>query len=343
MTTFNEKIEKYFGERLEWGGVRVLESRRLTGGISRETWRVSLETTAPTGAVESRDIVLRLDPAASVLNSNRPIEFAMLRAFASLPGVPVPAAICSEDDPTHLGASFMAVGALPGVADIAAIVSPAFQQMGPQIARAHFRTLGSMVTLDHREHGLDRLLEAPTPASAASDALAYWEAVLREKSLGPRPITEAAIRHLKHHLPPVPQRIVVSHGDYRLGNCLYLPDGTLSGVLDWEMVHLGDPLEDLAWALHPDWRPSSARDKVAGHLSEEDAIRSWEAGSDLLVDRDALRWWRLFSCVKAAAIATTGGFNFVTTKGTPPFYALVAWLNMDNQEAMMMKWLGVQA
>jgi len=51
----------------------------------------------------------------------------------------------------------------------------------------------------------------------------------------------------------------IVHGDYRLGNVLASADGTISGVLDWELCTLGDTLADLGYTLN-DWvEPASAR------------------------------------------------------------------------------------
>lgn len=44
-----------------------------------------------------------------------------------------------------------------------------------------------------------------------------------------------------------PARIV--HGDYRIDNCMYRPDGTIRSVLDWELTTVGDPLADLGQLL----------------------------------------------------------------------------------------------
>lgn len=340
---FNDKVAQYFAAKLGWGRVEVREAKRLMGGISRETWRMSMEVHGPTGKTQ-RDVVLRLDPSASLLASNRDIEYAMFRAFAGVAGVPAPEALCNESDPSYLGTSFMATAALSGIADISAVMRPPFVDAGRRIALAHFEVLGAIARLDPREKQLDRVLKAPTVDSAAAEALAHWETVLRDRSLGPAPITQAAIRYLHRRLPAPPKRICVVHGDYRLGNCLYLPDGAISGVLDWEMAHLGDPLEDLAWAMHPDWRPSAAPAHfVAGHITEEEAIRAWEASSGQAVNREALNWWRLFTCVKAAAIFTTGGRNFVDHPDTDLIYALSAWGMIDNQEALMLRWMEKRA
>ena len=47
---------------------------------------------------------------------------------------------------------------------------------------------------------------------------------------------------------PPQQRVVVAHGDYRLGNCLTDPAaGRIAAVLDWELCTLGDPLADVGY------------------------------------------------------------------------------------------------
>jgi Ser/Thr protein kinase RdoA (MazF antagonist) len=41
---------------------------------------------------------------------------------------------------------------------------------------------------------------------------------------------------------------VLVHGDFGPQNMLFGDDGRLTGVVDWEFAHLGEPIEDLAWA-----------------------------------------------------------------------------------------------
>lgn len=347
---FIAKVERYFSDRLKWGSVKVTEAKRLSGGISRETWRVSLKTEGRDGVAGERAIILRLDPVVSLLASNRNLEYEVFRAFSEVAGVPVPQTICNEDDPQYLGASFMATDVLSGVADIPSVLTPTFAPVGPQIASEIFRILGVIATTDIATLGaareeLERVSgTARSPATAWSDALGHWEGVLQKTSLGPTPITDAAIRYLKRNPPPSPSRLAVVHGDYRLGNCLYLPDGSISGVLDWEMVHLGDPLEDLAWALRPDYIPSAARGRIGGYLTADAAIAAWETGSGMQADRKALAWWSLFVCVKAAALYTTGGYNFLRSRSSDDvIYALIAWIQIDRQESRMIDFMGVRA
>ena len=88
------------------------------------------------------------------------------------------------------------------------------------------------------------------------------------------------------------------HGDYRLGNFLEA-DGRITAILDWELVHLGDPVEDLGWAMLPQYRGGTGL--VCQLAPEDEFLRRYEAGAGYAVDPDALRFYRVFALVKLAS------------------------------------------
>jgi aminoglycoside phosphotransferase (APT) family kinase protein len=89
---------------------------------------------------------------------------------------------------------------------------------------------------------------------AGTDELADWHA--RYRALGVDSAAfEWAFRWLEENRPtPIVTTLV--HGDFRLGN-LMVDSGRVTGVLDWELSHVGDPREDLGWLCAPS--PESAR------------------------------------------------------------------------------------
>src|SRR4029078_9075954 len=103
-----------------------------------------------------------------------------------------------------------------------------------------------------------------------------WEKVIDEDELEPQPIARAAIRWMRRNPPPPAQRISIVHGDYRTGNFLHDGQGRILAILDWEMAHLGDPLEDLGWALDPLWSHHNPA-KPAGTIPRERATTTREA------------------------------------------------------------------
>ena len=129
------------------------------------------------------------------------------------------------------------------------------------------------------------------------------------------------------------------HADYRTGNFLYDTEGCIHAILDWEMAHLGDPLEDLAWGINPVWR--WARDERCGGLATRDeAIRIWEQSSGLRADPEALRWWEVFSCVKGQGIWVSAAREFQDGKNRDPVMAFSCWMLNNSQDRAALELLG---
>src|SRR5947208_9125553 len=106
--------------------------------------------------------------------------------------------------------------------------------------------------------------------------LDYCATVIDDAELHPYPVAHAAIRWLRRHPPQPARKLSLVHGDYRTGNFLYSPDGEIKAILDWEMAHVGDPLEDLAWSMDPLWCWTSP--ELAGRLLPHgEAVAAWEA------------------------------------------------------------------
>jgi aminoglycoside phosphotransferase (APT) family kinase protein len=86
------------------------------------------------------------------------------------------------------------------------------------------------------------------------------------------------------------------HGDFRNGNLIIGPDG-VRAVLDWELVHLGDPIEDLGWLCTKAWRFGAAG-PVGGFGEYDDLIDAYEAASGDAVPLAVLHWWELYGTVR---------------------------------------------
>jgi aminoglycoside phosphotransferase (APT) family kinase protein len=120
------------------------------------------------------------------------------------------------------------------------------------------------------------------------------------------PVLEESLLWLRQN-PPEADEITLVHGDYRLGNFLIERDGEgarLRGILDWELVHLGDPLEDLAWYSSELWRGGTPW--ASGMVLPEEFADAYSAASGRRVDPERMAFYRVFSVVKMAAIMLTG-------------------------------------
>jgi aminoglycoside phosphotransferase (APT) family kinase protein len=337
--SLDDRLQRYLTGALDSPIVRVGPARRLLGGSTRDIWEVHAEWGASEGSLTCRELVIRLDPEASLLESNRTVEYAMHQGFWAVRGVPVAEPFLIENDPAPLGRPFYVMSKIAGTSSAATLLSPGYTAARPLIVGQIMEILAAISTADYRALGLGRVLAGHPPAESWRIELERWEKVIRHHDTGPRPVTEMVIRYLARTPPPFPERLSVVHGDYRIGNLLFSPDG-VEAVLDWEMAHLGDPHEDLAWLLGRNYWPGRDSRPISGVPTRTEAIARWEKASGLRADPVALRWWQLFTHVKANAIWMTGGHQVLTGRSNELKFALAHW-SVDRQEMWMLEDMGV--
>jgi aminoglycoside phosphotransferase (APT) family kinase protein len=135
-----------------------------------------------------------------------------------------------------------------------------------------------------------------TRDNAAIRQVDEWTANAARWALKPYPMLTWAFRWLRQNLPVAP-RVSLVHGDYRLGNFLE-QDGRITAILDWELVHLGDPHEDLGWAFLPQYSGGSGL--VCRLLDKDDFIARYEREAGFTVNPASLQFYGVFALVKLA-------------------------------------------
>lgn len=309
---------------------------RIHGGASRETYR--LRASWREGSLgRERRLILRRDPSGSLIDTDRRVEFAAYRAFHGT-RVPVPEALWLELDPRWLDQPFFVMEELSGLeASPPTLLAPPYDQHAERIGQQMWGILAEIGRSDPA--GLAAIVEAPALDGCWRRELDYWEHVIDEKELEPQPVIRAAIRWLRRNPPPPPPQLAVVHGDYRMGNYLCDTDGTIRGILDWEMAHVGDPLEDLAWSINDVW--SWGRPGLAGGLvPRAKAVALWEAGMGRAADASALHWWELFTSVKGQAIWVTGLREYLEGSNKDPVLGLSGWALGNTQERTALATMG---
>ena len=273
--------------------------RRLSGGASRETW--SFEARRADGTTSG--LVLRRDPPGAP-GSGMGREARLLSAAAAA-GVPVPGIVAAGDDPADLGSSFIVMERVEGETIPRHILrDDAFAPVRPRLAAQCGEALAA----------IHRIPPAEVPGLEHPDPVEAFRAVLDQ--LGePHPTFEIGFRWLEAHRVGE-QRTVVVHGDFRNGNLIVGRDG-IRAVLDWELAHLGDPMEDLGWLCVKSWRFGQPL-PVGGFGSYEQLLDAYERASGAPVDRAALRWWETLGtlkwgimCIMQAATHTSGAVRSV--------------------------------
>jgi len=260
-------------------GAEVSGLRRLSGGASRETW--SFDTVDADGTVSP--LILRRDPPGAP-KSGMSKEAALFRAAAAS-GVPVPRLVAANDDPAVLGSAFLVMERLEGETIPRKILrDDAYAKARPLLAGQCGEILARLHAVPPER--VDGLVQ--------QDQVEEFRGVL--DSLGqPHPTFELALRWLSTNRPR-PGRVTIVHGDFRNGNLIIGPEG-VRAVLDWELAHLGDPMEDLGWLCTRAWRFGVDR-PVGGFGRYEELIEAYEAAGGGPVDRDALRWWEALGSLK---------------------------------------------
>ncbi len=255
------------------GGATITEVGRLSGGASRETW---------TFKADDRPLILQRQRAGDIRDMGT--EFAVLRA-AHAGGVAVPEVIAASTDVCELGAAYMVLSHVDGET----IARKILRDETYAFARTHL-TAELAVALA-RLHSID---PAAVPALQPTDQIEQYRGVL--DSVGcPHPTFELAFRWLERNRPQA-GRVSVVHGDFRLGNLMVGPDG-LRAVLDWELAHLGDPMEDLGWLCVKAWRFGSP--KPAGGVGEYvELFEAYANAAGTEVDADVVRWWEVLGTLK---------------------------------------------
>jgi aminoglycoside phosphotransferase (APT) family kinase protein len=141
------------------------------------------------------------------------------------------------------------------------------------------------------------LAQGINAANAAHLNVAFWEAQIRRWAMRPYPLAEWGLRWLQQHAPVAP-RVAIVHGDYRTGNFLE-QDGRITAILDWELVHLGDPHEDLAWVSLPMYMGGSPY--LCRLLEPAWFYERYAERSGIAVSMQSVHYYQVFSLLKLAA------------------------------------------
>jgi aminoglycoside phosphotransferase (APT) family kinase protein len=277
--------------------IRIENLAPISAGNARQTWEFDARWIGGEGERKVGCVMLR-KAGAGQLETELAIEFKTVRALWGS-GVPVARALWIDAEGNWLERPSFVMERVAGATDLLPLLKPEGATQSHAIARQMAVVAARLHTLDWRRMGVDFLLPT-TPETAAAQQISYWEALFLKHRMEPHPVMVAAFIWLREH-QPIARRISIVHGDFRLGNVLYEED-RINAMLDWEMVHLGDPVEDLAWAYRSLWSPQS--------FSLDEFVRRYTELSGVHVDPETLLFYRLLGEVKHSIISLTGARSF---------------------------------
>ncbi|WP_231373748.1 phosphotransferase family protein [Nocardia sp. 348MFTsu5.1] len=265
---------------------------------------------------QQHQLLLRRDPPAAVVETGRAMEFELLRRLETF-DVPTPTVLWLDDQGSELARPSMVVKRYAGRAHRAILRHADPLDLGIErrelLAREICTTLTDLHNIDTEAAGFRGILHHPGPNPAAYE-LGHWRSELERCQLEPQPALQAAAEWLRDSLPRPVDRLVVVHGDFRPANLL-IREGRVEVLLDWELAHLGDPLDDLGWYTAPLYQKEHF---IKGFWEQKDFLELYTARTGIEVDPHALRFWQVMSTFRLAVMALAGVKNFCTRDSDRP-------------------------
>ena len=273
---------------------------RLSGGAN-------MESSAFTHA--GRAYVLRRAPSPAMMQG-RPfghdVEAALIRV-AHRAGVCAPQVLGELVASDGLGSGYVMAKVEAEVAPakiLAAPPSALLDQLARELALLH------AVPLALLDPDMAGQLPRSTPAQQVQKLMDDFRV-----AGGNRPVMALALRWLQDHLPPTTEAVLL-HGDFRMGNLMVRLEGDqpgLAAVLDWELAHLGDRHQDLAYGCINSWRFGHMDRPAFGLGSLADFWNAYAHHSGTQVDATRFRFWMVYctlwwglTCLRMAAIWREG-------------------------------------
>lgn len=233
-----------------------------------------------------------------VLRCGRPPEFglsefyslereaAIVRALHDA-GMPAPALFGATNDSEALLLEF-----LPGTSDFSVLQRD--EKHRQRVVEHFMRLLAQIHNLSPARLGLEGALQGPrNPQDHAIFELDIWESLYRKSATVIDPLLAFSLRWLRARAPESSVSVLVQ-GDTGPNQCLFNEDG-ITAVLDWELAHLGDPMEDLGWM--------AARSHFCNYGDLKQLFGYYAEHAGWPLEPDKIHYYRVMALVKCA-IAT---------------------------------------
>lgn len=294
------RLRQFLGANLEGAReIRIENVAPITAGNARQAWEFDVRWRERAVPRKVSCVMLR-KAGAGQLETDLVPEFRIISSLWGS-GVPVVRALWMDGEGKWLERPSFIMEKVAGATDLFALLKPEKSESSRAIAQQLAAIAARLHTLDWQALGVD-FLPATTPDTTAAQQIAYWESLFLKHQMEPHPVMAAAFIWLREHRPTA-RKISIVHGDFRFGNFLYEGD-RINAMLDWEMVHLGDPVEDIAWAYRSLWSPQA-------FLSLDEFVARYTELSGIPVEPETLLFYRLLGEVKHSIISLTGARSFM--------------------------------
>ena len=293
-----DRIKSYLQFRMpQTEDLHITRIERQPWGNSKETVLVDAEW-KENGRQVSRGFCFRIELRGSVVESPGEHEFRVMKALESSL-VPVPKQYWLETDEKWLGRRFFVMEKVVGDMDTGMITDPETRR---RMMKLYLEVLAHQHNADWEKLGLSWMGAPKEPLNSAAMVIGELEASYNRNRLEPHPILVEVFTWLKNNEPMQVECISLIHGDPGPGNFI-VNQGKIVAVHDWEMSHLGDPMDDLGWLC---WREAV----TGGVVDRGEILRYYQDVSGIKVNEESVHYYEIIANVKAAICCITGGRAF---------------------------------
>ncbi len=299
-------LARYF-DHLDYGNPVVSDVRRMSGGASKEQFIFNL---AHSGVAEPEKLILRMDPPEGIAQTCRGREAQLQNAMiGTLPVAPVRHVDMDGEIMDQPGSILEFVSGVtePSDSDAHGVsgMGSRFDDWAPKLAPQFVDAFVKIHAFDWQSADLS-LFARPQPGTNEAPLweLNNWAKLWWNALVEPVPIITLCERWLRENMPTC-DKVVIVHSDLRIGNFMFEePSGKFTAILDWELGHLGDFHEDIAWTLmrlFGNW-DDDGRFLVSGLLPREEFLAQYQELSGNVVDPKLLHYYEVLNAYKCASM-----------------------------------------
>ncbi len=278
MSVFQEFLENSLQQKIK-------QMIPLTGGASADINRIILDN--------NDELIVRrtLSQEKSMMAIPKILE-AKIQKVVKKNGAPVPAIIIEFSEGEEIGEGYV-MEAIPGETiprkilrdeKFATAREKLPFEIGKSLAKIHQTQLEDLTVLDQVtfSDSLEKLFQV---------YLSFNQ---------PQPVFDLAFKWLEAQ-ELIEYGDVLVHGDFRFGNFI-ISEENLESIIDWELAHIGNPMEDLGWLCVRSWRFGNVEKRVGGLGDIKDLIAGYESNSDIKIDESQLDIWQLYGSLRWGVI-----------------------------------------
>jgi len=309
-------LTAYLAEKMGGEDLTILNMSRVEQGMSADTFFLDLAYTKDNDKI-TEAIVIRREPSGGILETyDLSKEFNLLNALKSA-DIAVPRVLWYEPSTEVFERPFYAMEKVEGEVGNVDPRRPSKLMFSEEERPTLARDFVSNIVKTHSFDWRNSPLVLPDSAGDESEALIRQiqrhEEVIARAGYRSHPIIALGINWLKQNAPKVDE-LCILHGDYRVGNFIS-KDGRIRAVIDWELAHLGDPHEDLAFILSPAWR--SADEGLVSHvMTEAEFLQQYQDLSGRTVDPYKLMYFGAIIVLRGLDIMCSCAKNFTEGQST---------------------------